>query len=201
MKEELLQALGAQGDSSVEIRDSRGGRSESRDSRIEETGDASAERRDSSGEIQDASGEIREERAREPSAEQRLRQAREHLDSLYAQAADLRREFPDFDLEAALGDADFVRLTAPGLGVDLRRAYYALNRSRLDERAARRGAEESGRLLTRALASGGSRPREGGGQQAAGLIAADYRHLSRSQQQDLKQRILEAAARGEKLYP
>ena len=126
---------------------------------------------------------------------------RAHLDSLYAQAEALREEFPDFDLDAALRDPDFLRLTAPGLGVDLRRAYYALHREDLDSRAARRAAEETRRRLARSLASGGLRPREGGGQEAAAALASDYRSLSRPQQLQLKQRIIEAAARGEKIYP
>ena len=131
-----------------------------------------------------------------------LRQrAAAHLDSLRRQAEALREEFPDFDLDAALRDPDFLRLTAPGLGVDLRRAYYALHREDLDSRAARRAAEETRRRLARSLASGGLRPREGGGQEAAAALASDYRSLSRPQQLQLKQRILEAAARGEKIYP
>ena len=131
-----------------------------------------------------------------------LRQrAAAHLDSLRRQAEALREEFPDFDLDAALRDPDFLRLTAPGLGVDLRRAYYALHREDLDSRAARRAAEETRRRLARSLASGGLRPREGGGQEAAAALASDYRSLSRPQQLALKQRIIEAAARGEKIYP
>ena len=133
--------------------------------------------------------------------EARLLAVKDHLDSLHAQAAELRREFPDFDLDEALRDPDFLRLTAPGLGVDLRRAYYAIHREELDRRAARQAAEETRRQLARSLAAGGARPREGGGHEAAAALAADYRHMSRPQQQALKQRIIEAAARGEKIYP
>lgn len=134
-------------------------------------------------------------------AQSRLERARRHLDALWAQAEALRRDFPDFDLSRALRDPDFVRLTAPDTGVDLRRAYYAMNRERLDALAAARAAQETRAGLARSLATGGQRPREGGGQQAAAALAADYRQLSRPQQQALKQRIREAAARGEKLYP
>jgi len=120
-----------------------------------------------------------------------------HLDSLCAQAEELRREFPDFDLDAALRDPDFVRLTAPGVGVEVRRAYYALHRGELDARA----AEETRQRLARSLSSLPQRPREGGGLHAAATLASDYRSLPREQQQTLKKRILEAAARGEKIYP
>ena len=66
-----------------------------------------------------------------------------HLRALHAQAEELRRDFPDFDLDAALRDPAFLRLTAPALGVGVREAFYALNRPRLDELAAARAAEAS----------------------------------------------------------
>lgn len=122
---------------------------------------------------------------------------RAHLDALCAQAEALCREVPDFDLDAALRDPDFLRLTAPGLGVPLRQAYFALHPEALE----RRGAAEAERQLARALAAGAARPREGGGRQGPSGFAADYRSLSRPEQLRFKQRILEAGARGEKLYP
>jgi len=167
-------------------------RLESRESRIEEREDEKGFEPDSQN------SNLKTQNSSAAALRQR---AAAHLDSLYAQAEALREEFPDFDLDAALRDPDFLRLTAPGLGVDLRRAYYALHREDLDSRAARRAAEETRRRLARSLASGGLRPREGGGQEAAAALASDYRSLSRPQQLQLKQRILEAAARGEKIYP
>ena len=124
-----------------------------------------------------------------------------HLRSLQEQAEELKREFPDFDLDAALHDPAFLRLTAPALGVGVREAFYALNRPRLDELAAARAAEASKALLARAVSGGAQRPREGGGSGAAALLRSDYAALSRPRQLALKQRIREAAARGEKMYP
>ena len=122
---------------------------------------------------------------------------RAHLDSLIAQAEALRREQPDFDLDAALRDPAFLRLTAPALGVGVREAWYALHREELEARAAARSRE----LLARAVSGGRSRPREGGGLESAALTRSDYRSLSREARERLKQDILEASARGEKLYP
>lgn len=119
-----------------------------------------------------------------------------HLEALVARGEALRREFPDFDLSAALRDADFVRLTAPGVGIDPRRAWLALHPEILERRA----AADSAAALARSLASGALRPREGGGQTGA-PPAADYRSLPRSEQKRVLDRIRRAAARGEKLYP
>ena len=125
----------------------------------------------------------------------------DHFASLCAQAEALREEVPDFDLGAALRDPAFLRLTAPALGVGVREAWAALHRGEIESRAARRGAEEARRQLALAAASGSLRPREGGGLGAAALTRSDYRALSREAQQSLKRRILDAAARGEKVYP
>ena len=121
---------------------------------------------------------------------------RAHFDRLCAQGEALRAEFPDFDLGAALRDPDFLRLTAPGLGIDPRRAWLALHPEILERRAARSSAA----ALARSLASAAARPREGGGQ-GGGALETDYRRLPRAEQQRLKQRIYDAAALGEKIYP
>ena len=121
-----------------------------------------------------------------------LRAISTHYRSLQEQAA----RIPGFDLAAALREPDFVRLTAPGVGVSVEDAWYALHRrerQREQEQAARRA-------LSRAVSAGAQRPREGGGSGAA-TLSVDYRSLPRARQTELKQRILRAAARGEKIYP
>ena len=119
-----------------------------------------------------------------------------HFEGLRAQTQALGREIPDFDPALALRDPDFLRLTAPGVGMDPRRAWLALHPELLERRAAR----ESAAALARSLASSAARPREGGGG-AGATLAADYRSLPRAEQQRLKERILQAASRGEKIYP
>ncbi len=123
---------------------------------------------------------------------QDMRALREHLAALQAQAENI----PDFDLQDALRDPAFVRLTAPGVGVPLADAWYALHRREIQQQR----EENNRRLLSRAVASAARRPREGGDGSAA-LIAADYRSLSREEQLRVKKRIFEAGARGEKIYP
>ncbi|MDO4974151.1 MAG: hypothetical protein Q4E38_08080 [Eubacteriales bacterium] len=126
---------------------------------------------------------------------------RAHFASLVAQGEALREELPGFDLDAALHDPAFLRLTAPGLGVGVREAWCALHREAFEERAARRGAEEAKALLARTAAQGALRPREGGGLDAAALTRSDPRALSHSARERLREEIRAAAARGEKLYP
>ena len=116
---------------------------------------------------------------------------RAHFDALWAASERLAAEFDDFDPAAALHDPDFLRLTAPGLGVEPRRAWLALHPESLQRRTAE--------ALGRSLASCAARPREGG--RGGALPETDYRSLSRAEQQRLKERIHRAAALGEKIYP
>ena len=116
---------------------------------------------------------------------------RAHFDALWAASEALAEEFDDFDPAAALHDPDFLRLTAPGLGVEPRRAWLALHPESLQRRTAE--------ALGRSLASCAARPREGG--RGGALPETDYRSLSRAEQQRLKERIHRAAALGEKIYP
>lgn len=126
---------------------------------------------------------------------------RAHFASLVAQGEALRAEYADFDLAEALRDPAFLRLTAPALGVGVREAWTALHPEALDARAARRAARDAETLLARAASQGALRPREGGGLEAAALTRRDCRGLSRGERERLKDRIREAAARGEKVYP
>jgi len=123
---------------------------------------------------------------------------RGHLASLAVQAESLRAELPGFSLREALEDPDFLRMTSPAVGLSVRRAWYALHGAEL-RRAA---AEEAARGVTAGIASGALRPREGGRGLAAGaLVESDPRRWSRARREDVRRRVLEAAARGEKVYP
>lgn len=121
-----------------------------------------------------------------------LKEIRAHWEKLAAEAAGIE----GFDLSEALKDPAFVRLTAPGVGVPVADAWYALHR----QETQRRDEEERRLRLAQAVAASSRRPREGGGG-ASALIAADYRSLSRAEQLRVKKRIAEAASRGEKIYP
>ena len=120
-----------------------------------------------------------------------------HLMGLISQAEELKKEHPDFDLAAALTDAEFVRLTSPLSGVSVKRAYAAIHADEIAADAARLSAEK----LSASITSGARRPREGGTGTAAAVTCTDPRRMSREQRSELKRRIRDAAARGEKIYP
>ena len=70
-----------------------------------------------------------------------------HFASLVAQAEALSRRLPDFDAEAAFADPAFLRLTAPGMGVGVEAAWYALHGPELRRSAALRDREALARAV------------------------------------------------------
>jgi len=129
-------------------------------------------------------------------------QLQQHLADLHQQAQRLKQVFPDFDLKEKLRDPVFARLTAPGSGLTLEDAYYALHHRQLQEAAVQMAARQTAKAMRNALVSGSHRPQEHGTDPQAGSVAMfDYRKASPQARNALKDQIRLAAARGEKVYP
>lgn len=125
-----------------------------------------------------------------------------HFRELERQGEALGRAIPGFDLRQELRNPVFARLTAPGTGVSVEDAFFAVHRRELQEAAMRSSARQTAEKLVRSIQAGNLRPRENGvmgrGPSVAGF---DYRSASKEQREALKRRIREAGARGEKVYP
>ena len=118
---------------------------------------------------------------------------RAHFARLCAEADALHRADPGFDLDSALRDPAFVRLTAPDVGVPVADAWYALHRREYAETLRRESLEQA----AAAVASGSLRPREGGRTSGGELLGTDPRHMTAAQRAELRDRI----KRGERVYP
>ena len=118
----------------------------------------------------------------------------EHIRGLERQGELLRQQVPEFDLRAELQNPVFFRLTAPGMGIPLEDAYYAVHRKELQAAAERK--------MANAIRSGSLRPRENGrNNQAAAVTTFDYSKASKEQRNALKAFIRAEAAKGRKVYP
>ena len=109
----------------------------------------------------------------------------------------MRQSFPEFDLRNELRDPMFARLTSPYVGLSVEDAYYAVHRRQLQQAAAR--AMVGG--ISRNIQARRLRPQENCGSQAASLPRQDYSKASQQQREELKSKIRNAAAKGEKIYP
>ena len=128
--------------------------------------------------------------------DQRQQAAREHIRGLVQQEAAMRELVPDFDLRRELENPTFARLTAPGVGISVQDAYFAVHRKEMQEQIQRQATQETAQKLAASIQANQGRPRENGtSAQAQSTGQVDYRHMPR------QQRIRMAAARGEKVYP
>lgn len=131
--------------------------------------------------------------------EQRIEQ---HFSKMQADAAALKQRFPAFDLMTELKNPTFLRLTAPGSGLSVEDAYYAIHREEIQAAANASVARNVATRMANNIRSGNARPAENGASsQAPSVTSFDYKRASREEREALKARIYAADARGEKIYP
>lgn len=123
---------------------------------------------------------------------------RGHFDNLQRQGREMAGKYAGFDLQKELDDPLFFKLTGPEVGLSVEDAYMAMHHRELT----RAVAEGTKRELSNAIRAGAGRPGEHGvSGSAAAVTGFDYRNADRSQRRAFKQQIMNAAARGEKIYP
>lgn len=134
------------------------------------------------------------QREQQSIADMRMRQ---HFDGLAKQADALKQLYPSFDLMAEMQNPEFARLTAPGVGVDVRTAYEVIHRDEMRGAEMQFAAQKSAERMANAVRANGMRPQENGmnGQQAPGVVKTDPRTLTRADREEIKRRV----ARGEKI--
>ena len=137
--------------------------------------------------------------AEDPALQEQFRQ---HILGLERQGEAMKAAFPGFDLRRELQNPAFARMTAPDVGVSVEDAYYALHRGEIQSAAMQVTAQKTAQMISDSIRSGQLRPVENGASsQGATVTNFNYRAASREQREELKKRIREAGARGEKLYP
>lgn len=127
---------------------------------------------------------------------QRARRAAEEAAARWSREADaLTAQCPDFDLGAALGDAQFCALLRAG--VDVRTAWFALHAQALLEAACVRAGRSAEQRVAEHIRARGLRPAENGlGGGGAGIVVRpDVSRMSRADRAALAAR----AERGERV--
>ena len=121
-----------------------------------------------------------------------------HIENLQQQERDLQQQFPDFSLSQELLNPVFLQLTAPGTGISVEDAYYALHRRELQETAAKTVRQQ----LVSAISSGARRPVEAGtSSQGPSLLTFRYDSATKEQREAFKKELRRAWGRGETVYP
>ena len=119
-----------------------------------------------------------------------------HLRGLIQQGEAFKSKYPLFDLQAALQDDAFVRMTSPG-GLSVEQAYAALHHDEMQQWAIAQATQQTMRRASQAVQANMARPVENAGRGAAPAapVRDDPSKLNRD---DIKE-IMRRAQRGEKI--
>lgn len=110
-------------------------------------------------------------------------QFQQHLDQVKQQAEAFRQKIPNFDLDAAMQDERFVRLTAPGSGLTVEQAWAALHHDEMQAYAMQAAAQQSQRIAAGNVQANMARPRENAGRVSGpqATMAPDFSNLTMKQ--------------------
>lgn len=127
-------------------------------------------------------------------AEQRMHA---HFEQLAHQADEAKQFYPGLDLGAEMQNPTFARLTAPGVGVDVRTAYEVVHRDELRGAEMQFAAQKSAERMANAVISGSMRPSENGlnSQQSNQVVKTDPTSFTKADRAEIRRRV----ARGEKI--
>ena len=117
---------------------------------------------------------------------------RNHYQKLAEQAEDLRKIFPDFDLQEAIKDPRFVRLTSPEVGISVKDAFYAINGENVAAQSMKAGMERAQKQMGQTIRAQGMRPIEGaahGQGQPAASAPMDFNHMTRAERERFRSQV------------
>ena len=134
------------------------------------------------------------ERMRAEAAQQSAFQ--QHLAGLAAQAEELKKTYPSFDLRAEMQNPMFMRLTAPNSGIDLATAFFAVHRNEIQPQAMAVAAQKTLQMVSNNIQAGKNRPAENGVRNNPAVdVRDDPSKWSKADRDEVRRRV----QRGEKI--
>lgn len=135
--------------------------------------------------------------ARDAQAAREQAAIEQHYNALKQQGEQLKALYPGFNLDAELQNPAFVRLTAPGVGVDVRTAYEVVHREEMRGAEMQFAAQKSAQKIAASVQANARRPAENGMSGSTGAVTkSDPSTLTKADRAEIKRRV----ARGEKIY-
>jgi len=114
----------------------------------------------------------------------------EHWRNLSQQAEALKQQFPGFDLMREMNDPRFVRMTAPGSGMTVENAFWALHGMEIQRGSMQYAAQQAQQNLAASVRAGAARPIENGmGRQNPVNMGLDIAHMDKKTRAAYRQRI------------
>lgn len=112
--------------------------------------------------------------------QQRDQQLREHFMKMQQQANDVKSIMPDFNLQDAINDPEFMRLTSPEVGMSVKQAVWAMYGDKIQEQAVNAVAQRAKLDAANAIRSG-IRPKENGSSTAAVQATPNLKTMNREE--------------------
>ena len=106
--------------------------------------------------------EEHDQHIREAEEQQQKEAINQHYMKLSQQADELKKKFPDFDLDRELQDVNFLRLTSPQVNIPVEQAYFSLHYNELAPQMMAYGMQRAKNQMAQTIQVNGARPREGG---------------------------------------
>lgn len=130
------------------------------------------------------------EKLQEAQNNQQRAEIERHLQGMIQQEQEMKKLYPTFDLQAELQNPAFVRLTAPGVGVDVRTAYEVLHREEMRGAEMQFAAQKSAQRISASVQANGRRPAENGVNGSVGALnKSDPTMLSKEDRAEIKRRV------------
>ena len=128
-----------------------------------------------------------DEHVREAEEQQHREAVGRHYMELTRQAEEMKKSFPDFNLDKELQDPNFLKLTSPAIGLSVEDAYFAVHHKELGPQMMAYGMSRAKNQMAQTIMVKGARPREGGlhTQNAAANMQINPRTLSRNERNKL----------------
>lgn len=133
-----------------------------------------------------------EEHVRAAEEQQFQEGVRAHYMKLAQQAEALKAQFPDINLDTELQNPQFLRLTAPDIGMSVEDAYFAVHHKELAPQMMAYGMQRARNQMAQSIMANSNRPREGGlgGRDAAAAdMKIDPRNMTRKERDAIRAQI------------
>lgn len=124
--------------------------------------------------------------------DQRTAMINQHFQNLVRQGEELKKQFPNFDLQKELENPAFFRMTQPGVGLPVEDAYFAIHRKELAPQMLAYGMQRAKTQMGQTLQAQQKRPQEGAMRQqgqAAEVMKLDPARMTRQERERIKQEI------------
>jgi len=135
-----------------------------------------------------------DQHVREAEEQQQREYVHQHYMKMTRQAEELKKQFPNFNLDAELQNPDFLKLTSPQVGVSVEDAYFTIHHKELAPQMMAYGMQRAKNQMAQNIMAKGNRPRENGlnSQNTAANMQMNFKAMDRKE----RNRIYEAIHAG-----